>query len=616
MPIRASQSTAKQRRATAVHFQPGPDPCDSHSQDGDALPPTYSELLPGVDLETIHRALRRVGAGEDGTMGLEQFQCLYQGVFSGRPMDALTWKLTEELFDTIDKSGDGEIDLIELLSYLSQPIQPVPRPTTLAGWLWVIIAPFGAAGNYDPRLSGEPGDRRVSWIMFFYKAVSQIMIITNLVVLLAESLPSMQRNRHGENPGDSTTFGIELVTVVWFSLEMVAYMCLHPRGPLSRCLPKASSQQVDSPLTEPVQGEEHAAPARHAPPGHEQEQCCTPLLFDPIIWVDLFSIVPFYVELGYQGFPELKSIVATRYARLLRLLKVIRTARMLLDPVCFVARMPKLVTALRRSAPALMWLAVLIFVLLSVSSAWIYFAERDEAYFDMATQEWVRDPSSKYSDAGTKTMFQSIPASMWWAVVTITTVGYGDFYPVTDGGKFIGGITILSGLIIVAFPITILGSVFQTLHDEQQAQDQRLGMCRDFYLGCRKWFATGGEVRQRRKTHYFSTSPQRVRKSPASQTISQPDVRPCNPLAVAGSAAAACPSFENPSVLAEDNRDIQGLLHAFGELRLELKQELHSLHQKVDAMSASIERLERSCAHSSRQARVENNMTESVSPGI
>ena len=56
--------------------------------------------------------------------------------------------------------------------------------------------------------------------------------------------------------------------------------------------------------------------------------------------------------------------------------------------------------------------------------------------------------------------FESIPAAMWWSIVTMTTVGYGDIYPTTTLGKFLASITMLCGIVVMALPISLIGSTF------------------------------------------------------------------------------------------------------------------------------------------------------------
>lgn len=62
--------------------------------------------------------------------------------------------------------------------------------------------------------------------------------------------------------------------------------------------------------------------------------------------------------------------------------------------------------------------------------------------FDETRQVWIRDIDD------TESPFQSIPETFWWCVITMTTVGYGDVFPVTWLGKIIGGITALSGILV------------------------------------------------------------------------------------------------------------------------------------------------------------------------
>lgn len=54
--------------------------------------------------------------------------------------------------------------------------------------------------------------------------------------------------------------------------------------------------------------------------------------------------------------------------------------------------------------------------------------------------------------------FSSIPQSLWWGIVTLTTVGYGDVYPITIFGKILGGVITLLGIGLVALPSGILAS--------------------------------------------------------------------------------------------------------------------------------------------------------------
>ena len=70
--------------------------------------------------------------------------------------------------------------------------------------------------------------------------------------------------------------------------------------------------------------------------------------------------------------------------------------------------------------------------------------------------------------------FGSIPQSMWWSIVTLTTVGYGDVYPVTSMGKFFGSIIIILGIGTVALPSGILASAFTEYTEEIKKYEDKL----------------------------------------------------------------------------------------------------------------------------------------------
>ena len=67
---------------------------------------------------------------------------------------------------------------------------------------------------------------------------------------------------------------------------------------------------------------------------------------------------------------------------------------------------------------------------------------------------------------GMQSKFESIPASFYWASVTMTTVGYGDVFPLTTAGQLVASITMMFGILILALPITVIGSNFATEYEE------------------------------------------------------------------------------------------------------------------------------------------------------
>merc|ERR1711988_332451 len=70
--------------------------------------------------------------------------------------------------------------------------------------------------------------------------------------------------------------------------------------------------------------------------------------------------------------------------------------------------------------------------------------------------------------------FGTIPRSFWWAVVTMTTVGYGDCYPVSTPGKMLAMVTMLIGVLILALPITVVGFNFQKMVEMYEEETSML----------------------------------------------------------------------------------------------------------------------------------------------
>ncbi len=163
----------------------------------------------------------------------------------------------------------------------------------------------------------------------------------------------------------------------------------------------------------------------------------------PLALVDLVAILPWLLPITGA---DLRSVRAIRLLRMLRVFKFSRYSRgvhVMLEVIR--ARKEELVAALG-----------MLVTLLIVASTVVYFAERH-------TQPEV---------------FSSIPASMWWGISTLTTVGYGDIYPVTVMGQIFGAVVSVGGLLLVALPTGILGAGFVE-EFEKYARQQELDLSPD-----------------------------------------------------------------------------------------------------------------------------------------
>ncbi|MFC5196374.1 ion transporter [Bizionia hallyeonensis] len=147
--------------------------------------------------------------------------------------------------------------------------------------------------------------------------------------------------------------------------------------------------------------------------------------------IDLLAILPFYLSFGI----DLRSLRALRLLRLFRVFKLVRYNRALND----------FIIAIKSAKEQILLFLFITLILIYFSAVGIY-------YFENEAQ-----PEH----------FRSIFDSLWWAIITLTTVGYGDVYPITVGGKVFTFIILLIGLGIVAIPTGIISSALTKSVDKK-----------------------------------------------------------------------------------------------------------------------------------------------------
>ena len=139
--------------------------------------------------------------------------------------------------------------------------------------------------------------------------------------------------------------------------------------------------------------------------------------------IDLVSVLPFW--LAFAAPSELRIVLLFRMVRFLKLARYSPALRSLLE-------------ALYSERRALFGCVVILAGATLITAAFIHLAEREV------------QPEK----------FGTIPDAMWWSIVTLGTIGYGDVVPVTPLGKVIAAITILCGLVMVALPVGIIATAF------------------------------------------------------------------------------------------------------------------------------------------------------------
>mmetsp|Transcript_76403 Transcript_76403/g.181722 ORF Transcript_76403/g.181722 Transcript_76403/m.181722 type:complete len:875 (-) Transcript_76403:41-2665(-) len=169
----------------------------------------------------------------------------------------------------------------------------------------------------------------------------------------------------------------------------------------------------------------------------------------PMNIVDLLVITPFYIEaiIGWVA----GNLAVLRVIRLTRLFRLVKLGR-------YIDVMQLIVRVFRRSLRALNVLYLYLVLGICFSSALMYYVEG--GYWDADLQDYVREYENGDKEV---TPFKSIPHTFWWCVTTFTTTGYGEVVPITPLGKVVAGCTMLTGLLVLAMPISVISLNFATV---------------------------------------------------------------------------------------------------------------------------------------------------------
>jgi hypothetical protein len=190
-------------------------------------------------------------------------------------------------------------------------------------------------------------------------------------------------------------------------------------------------------------------------------------------WVDVMTILPSIIQFVAAGVPWVPTIDFLKALRILRFTKVLRQFH----------AVDQLAYTLEKSAEPLMGPFIFLFGVLITMSGALYYAERGE--YDPTTQTYLMDDcdclmsapramDAAYPCPMAVSKFRSIPHTMWFCLVTLSTVGYGDMVPRCWLGRFLATLCILCGNVLTAMPIAIVGTYFADIvvsNRKRQASD-------------------------------------------------------------------------------------------------------------------------------------------------
>lgn len=160
--------------------------------------------------------------------------------------------------------------------------------------------------------------------------------------------------------------------------------------------------------------------------------------------IDIVATLSFYVDLILQKFAShLENADILEFFSIIRIMRLFKLTR-------HSAGLKILIQTFRASAKELLLLVFFLGLGIVIFASLVYYAERIQT--------------------NPKNDFKSIPLGLWWALVTMTTVGYGDMVPKTYVGMFVGALCALAGVLTIALPVPVIVSNFAMYYSHTQAR--------------------------------------------------------------------------------------------------------------------------------------------------
>eukprot|EP01084_Bolivina_argentea_P161535 281196_1 len=310
-------------------------------------------------------------------------------------------------------------------------------------------------------LFSEPSSNKSAFII---SILMTLMIIGSCLSFIFETLPAYKYPAVGNEPGDKWEYfkKFELITFRIFLSEYLIRI-LTCFAVEYRVILNTTKKNIDE--SELIKNLECQCCVRNLPTF--LHKICR-FFIQPFNLIDFISLIPNFLLYSVDMSVQLNGVTTLRIFRLFRVFRFLKSEKLFEVTNMFINTM-------KQSIVAIYMLLFLSVIVATIFGSLIYSMEEGE-FVTNGCDDGTRDcymRSKYYGNGLEESPFFSIPQAIWWAFVTISTVGYGDLYPTSNAGKFLAIIVLHVGILFLAMPITILSSNFEHIWKSFHIKKQR-----------------------------------------------------------------------------------------------------------------------------------------------
>ena len=301
-------------------------------------------------------------------------------------------------------------------------------------------------------LSALHGSRRArlfAWIdcayinggSYWWTTLMTVLILASFVCILVQSLPQYRVPSADSSVGNNVMNNIQKAVIAVFTFQLLVRMLTVDAYVRLQCQQQSNARRSSSSIP----------------------YILLIFLTRPFTLIDLAAIVPFWFAVA--------GLVSNNFSviLILRIIRVLLLSRLLSGKIARALVM--FAGVVRRLTDVFELMLIYLVTGLVVFGPLIFFAESGS--WDEAQGRFTRLTVMGEVDGSRETSpFTSIPDSFYWVIVTMSTLGYGDLYPTSAGGKVICSLCILSGVVMIAMPISILGTAFTKEYEDERLKLQ------------------------------------------------------------------------------------------------------------------------------------------------